>query len=60
MDSLASLALAPEVLDAREVVPPGPGRPQGVRVHDAQVIPGLQVAAGAQGHLQGYKAGCQF
>ena len=40
------------MLDVGQVVPPGPGRPQGVRVHDAQVLARLEVAAGAQGDLR--------
>ena len=40
------------MLNVGEVVSPGPGRPQGVGVHDAQVVAGLEIAAGAHGDLR--------
>ena len=42
----ASLALAPELLDVEEVLPPGGRAPHGVGVHDAQVLALLDGAAG--------------
>ena len=48
----ASLALAPELLDVEEVLPPGGRAPHGVGVHDAQVLALLDGAAGTSCDLR--------
>jgi hypothetical protein len=51
-DVLASFTRAPKLLVGCQVVPPGPGSPQRVGVHDAEVVPGLQGMAGSDGDLK--------
>ena len=46
---LTPLALAPELLVVPQVIPPGPGAPKGVSVHDGQV------GAGRDGLTRAYR-----